>query len=50
MQSLTPDVLVLTGMLAMLTYLLLSTFVLNRNRKIRGIKRKITDRLLSWGK
>jgi len=50
MGSLTTDFLVLTGLLAMLGYLLLSTLGLNRNRKIRGIKRRITDRILSWGK
>jgi len=50
MGPLTIDFFVLTGMLAMLAYLLLCTFGLNRNRKIRGIKRRITDRILSWGK
>jgi hypothetical protein len=50
MGSLTPDIFILTGLLAMLAYLLLSTFGLNRNRRIRGIKRRITDRILSWGK
>jgi hypothetical protein len=50
MGSLTPDFLVLIGLLAMMAYLLLSTLGLNRNRRIRGIKRRITDRLLSWGK
>ena len=50
MGSLTTDFLVLTGLLAMLAYLLLSTFGLNRNRRIRGMKRRITERILSWGK
>jgi hypothetical protein len=50
MGSITPDFFVLTGMLALLAYLLLSVFGLNRNRRIRGIKRRITDRILSWSK
>jgi hypothetical protein len=50
MGSLTTDFLVLTGLLAMLGYLLLSTFGLNRIRRMRGMKRRITERLLSWGK
>jgi hypothetical protein len=50
MGSLTTDFFVLTALLAMLAYLLLSTFSLNRNRRIRGIKRRITHRILSWGK
>jgi hypothetical protein len=50
MDSLTTDFFVLAALLAMLAYLLLGTFGLNRNRRIRGMKRRITDRLLSWGK
>jgi hypothetical protein len=50
MGSLTPDIFILAGLLAMLAYLLLSIFGVNRNRRIRGIKRRITDRILSWGK
>jgi hypothetical protein len=40
----------LAALLSMQAYLLLSTFGLNRNRRIRGMRRRITDRLLSWGK
>jgi hypothetical protein len=50
MGSLTTDFFILAALLAMLAYLLLSTFGLNRNRRIRGIRRRITDRILSWSK
>lgn len=50
MWSLTPDLFVLAGLLAMLASLFLGTIGLHRNRRVRTIKRKITDRLLSWGK
>jgi hypothetical protein len=50
MDSLTTDFFMLAALLAMLAYLLLSTFGVNRNRRIRGIRRRISDRLLSWGK
>jgi hypothetical protein len=50
MDSLTTDFFMLAALLSMLAYLLLSTFGLNRNRRIRGMRRRITDRLLSWGK
>jgi len=50
MASLTPDLFVLIGLLAMVAYLLIGAFGLNRNRQVRGMKRRITERLLSWGK
>lgn len=48
MASLTLDFFVLTALLAMLAYLLLSTAGINRKRRVRLIKRKITERILSW--
>jgi len=50
MGSLTTDLFMLAALLSMLAYLLLSTLGVNRNRRIRGMRRRITDRLLSWGK
>jgi hypothetical protein len=51
MGSLTTDLFMLAALLSMLAYLLLVTFGLNRNRRIRGMRRRITDRLMSsWGK
>ena len=50
MGSLTPDLFVLIGLLAMDAYLLISVFGINRNRRIRNIKRRVTERLLNWAK
>jgi hypothetical protein len=48
MGSLTADLSVLAGLVGLLAFLLLSTVRINRNRKDRMRKRRLTDRLLHW--
>jgi len=48
MGSLAGDLAVLAGMLGLLTFLLLSTVKINRNRKVRSRTRRVADRLLYW--
>jgi len=48
MGTLAGDLSVLTGLVGLLAFLLLSTVRINRNRKDRQRKRRFTDRLLNW--
>jgi len=48
MGSLAADLSVLTGLVGLLAFLLLSTVRINRSRKDRQRKRRFTDRLLNW--
>ena len=48
MGFLTTDLFVLVGLLALLVCAGLSTFVINHNRKVRGMKRRISARLAEW--
>jgi len=48
MGSLATDLWVLAGLLAFLAFLLMSTVVINRNRKARVRRRRFTARLLNW--
>ncbi len=42
------DLWVLAGLLAFLAFTLLSTYVIHRNRKLRGWRRRFTARLAEW--
>jgi hypothetical protein len=48
MTSLMADLSVLAGLIALFAFVVLSTLKINRNRKIRGRSRRITERLLNW--
>ena len=48
MTSLAGDVSVLVGLVALFTFVLLSTLRINRSRKGRMRSRRITARLLNW--
>jgi hypothetical protein len=46
--SLAGDVMLLVSLLALLAFSLLITMKINRNRKVRGTKRRIAARLVDW--
>ena len=48
MESVAADLSVLAGLLGFLAFLLFGTLKINRNRKVRLRKRRMTDRLLNW--
>ena len=48
MGSLAGDLSVLTGLIGLLAFLLLSTVRINRNRKDRIRKRRFAERLVNW--
>jgi hypothetical protein len=48
MTSLAADLSVLIGLLALFTFVVLSTLRINRSRKLRTRSRRITARLLNW--
>jgi hypothetical protein len=48
MNSISGDLATMAGLLALLVFLILSTLWINRTRKARLFKRKLTSRLLNW--
>jgi hypothetical protein len=48
MGSLAADLWTLAGLLAFLAFVLMSTLIINRNRKARVRRRRFTARLLNW--
>ena len=48
MGSIAAELSVLAGLLGLLAFLLFCTLKINRNRKVRTRRRRLTDRLLNW--
>jgi hypothetical protein len=48
MGSIAAELSALAGMLGLLAFLLFCTLKINRNRKVRTRRRRLTDRLMNW--